>query len=400
MIARTYAAWLAALSLLTVAYHAFIFLLYWEAGAISGALASALATALLVPRLLVATFAGAISDRYGPPVVLAVAAHLGLLATILLVLAGFISGPTNATLVVAAIVTGTLDGILRPAAAAYPARAVQPEAVPQALAAKQTSNQLSQFAGPLLGGALVACGALGGLLALIVGWAAMAVAMLRLRGKCKPASAGMPPTNDAASGAWASPLEGFVTIYRRRSLHIIGLSVVALGAFALPAVTLLLPLMGRERSWTAQESGFAVGAFGAGFVLVAALVVTYPRVRLFGGTVFGVVIATLGLLGISLAPHAIWAALASALVGVGVGFFGTRSAVEIVAQTPSARLSAVQAAMIVLQALPLAIASSVVGPLADWLGASVVAGACAIALVASVGLGLICSMLGARGRAS
>lgn len=401
MLARPYVAWLAAVSLFTVGYHAFAFLLYWEAGATSGAFASSLAAALLAPRLLVVSIAGAISDRFGPPQVLTITAYLGLFATAVLVTAQLVGGPATAVIVSAAIVAGTLDGFVRPAAAAYPARAVKTEVVPRALAAKQTSNQLSQFAGPLIGGLLVAHGVLGGLLALAVGWAAMVITMVRLRGRYATAPARMSRAKAAGSRAWVIPFAGVATIYRKSPLRVIGLSVAALGAFALPAVTLLLPLMGRERGWSAQEAGLAVGGFGAGFVLVAVLVVINPRVRLFGGTMFGVAVAALGLFGISLAPQALWAALASALVGVGVGFFGTRSATEIVAQSPSDRLSAVQAAMILLQALPLLIASSVVGPLADWLGAARVVGACAIALAACVAVGLvICSTREARGRAS
>jgi Major Facilitator Superfamily len=331
-----------------------------------------------VPQTLFLLVAGAVVDRVGPRVVL-LATDAVLLAGVGAAAVAAVSlGPSPVLLGGLAVLFGTVTAASYPAAGALPARLVEPDALPRALAWRNAGQQLAGLAGSPLGGPLLA---LGGLAAALGADAAtflpvLAVTFL-LRPRTAPESTRRHLAVEAADGlraAWDAPA------LRR----VLGLYAVA-GGFTLPVETLLVPLLAREQGWSAAAAGVVAGGLPAGMLAGAVAFARLGTLRRTGsGAAAGLAVtaAGVGLLAVPAVPVAI---ASTALAGLGLAAFIAHAGPAIVASSPPTHLGRVQAVRVLVQSVTLTATTVLLGLLASA-GVGVALACVAVALAGGAGL--------------
>jgi hypothetical protein len=223
---KHYRVWLGgtAASLLTSQIMAFG--LIWTAAGQGGAFAGAALTAVVLPRVLLLLYGGALADRIGARRVMITSDVTMAAATMTLGTAILALGPQPWLLLAAALTTGIVDAFYLPSSSSMPRRLVPAPALARALSARQAIGQVAVFAGPPAGGLIAATTGLAAAAFLnTLTYLLMAVILIRLRfhhpadpatpdglppqratGPAAPSPAGLPP--QPVPGA-ASPPGGF-----------------------------------------------------------------------------------------------------------------------------------------------------------------------------------------------
>src|SRR4051794_29574971 len=151
-------AWVAAATVSQLGDAVLYFALGWSASAYGGTAAGAVLTAVIVPRTLLMLLGGAIADRVGPRRVMIIADALMLTISVLAAAVALTVGTPLWLLVAIAATLGLTSSFYFPAAGSLPARLVEPELLPRALALRNAGSQAASLGGGPLGGLLVALG--------------------------------------------------------------------------------------------------------------------------------------------------------------------------------------------------------------------------------------------------
>jgi len=202
----------------------------------SPAAAGAVASVEVVGRVLVRFVSGALVDRWSRRKVLVIANVVAALAFALGALASFSGWLHLPVLLAVALIAGTTEAFIQPAAAAALRTVVPKQQLPVALARMQARDHAAQLVGPPLGGALFA---LAHGLPLAVDAATYAVFAVACISLSTPMRAVMATTGRV----WADARAGFSYVWKQRTVRAIltwgGLFNFATG-FVFVALTLRL----------------------------------------------------------------------------------------------------------------------------------------------------------------
>ncbi|MDT0318280.1 MFS transporter [Streptomyces millisiae] len=380
---RAFLVWLAGTRVSLLGGAALFFGLGWAASEHGGRTAALVLTAVTLPRTVLLLVGGALGDRLGPRRVMVVGDAVMLAATLALAVASHRLGTPAWLLVAAAAVVGAVDAFYLPAAGAMPRLLVGREQLPRALAMTQAGTQAAQLLGAPLGAVLVAAaGVTAVALADAASFALVLVVLLCVRPAFDVARAA------GEGGVLGEAVEGVRLAAGDRLLRSALLLTMAAAGVLLPVVSLLTPLLVRERGWGAGAAGLVAGAEALGMIAVSLAVSRWGPLRRTGtGAALGLVVAAAGTAGMAGAPVAGAAVACGVVAGAGAGAFAAHIAPLVMGATPDTHLSRIQAVLGLVQSLALVIAHNALGALADAVGAAAATGV-------SAGAGLLAGLAG------
>ncbi|MGY3200478.1 MFS transporter [Streptomyces sp. TE5632] len=378
---RSYLWWLVGILVSLVGNAVFYFALGWAAGAYGGGVAGLVLSAVTLPRVLLLLVGGAVGDRVSARrVLLAGDAAMLVFSLGLAALAHHLGAPPW-LLIATGIAVGVVDAFYLPASGSMPRRLVAEAQLPRALSLRQVGGQVINTGGGPLGGVLVGLAGLAGAAvfnAFTFAFTLIVLAIIRPRYEAvrSPRTAGLlKEAMDGVRVAFAHPV-------LRPGLCLTGFAA----GFLLPVLSLLVPLLAREREWGAGAAGLVIGAQGVGMVAITLVVVKRgPLGRPGLLSASALVLAGAGVLALASAPGTAGAVTAGLIIGVGNGAFSAHIAPLVLAAAPESHLSRVQAVLVLVQSLALLLMNNVLGTFVDLEGATVVLVACAVMLV---GVGL------------
>lgn len=378
----SYLLWLVGILASLLGNSLFYFALGWQASAHGGAIAGLVLTAITLPRVLLLLIGGAVGDRVSARRVLIAGDAAMLVFSVALAAAAYHLGAPPWLLLTAGVAVGVADAFYLPASGSMPRRLVNPDQLPRALALRQAGGQLVAVGGGPLGGVLVGlAGLAGAALVNAVTFAAVLMLLIVIR----PRYGGPPPP--AGSGvvrdAFDSLRVGFRDPLLRPGLTMTG----AAAAFLLPVLSLLVPLLARAEGWGAEAAGLILGAQSVGMLVVTLAVARRgPLGRPGLLSAWGLLTASVGVLGLALAPTAAVALGAAVVLGLGSGLFAAHIGPLILGTTPETHLSRIQALLTLVQSLASLVMLNVLGTVVEHRGAVVAVVICA---VATSGAGLL-----------
>ncbi|WP_018791070.1 MFS transporter [Salinispora arenicola] len=383
---RRYWIWLGGVTLSLLGSQIMAFGMTWVAAGWGGAFAGAVLTAINLPRVALLLFGGALADRIGAWRVMIMSDFTMATATVVLGAAVLVLGVQPWLLLAAALVIGVVDAFYLPSSGSMPRRLVSQPALARAMSARQAIGQLATFAGPSMGGLIVAAAGLAAAAFLNAAtFVVMAVIMVGLRPRSTPADtpppAGGSSLRRSADGlrvAWSDPL-------LRPALGLIA----AAAGFLLPVSGLLIPLLATQRQWSAATGGVLAGAIALGIVVVAVIVTAAGAFRRPGvAAASGLALAASAVLALVATNNPVAAVAVAAMVGIGSGVFTTHVGPLILGATPSTHLARVQSVLVLAQSLPLLLTNNVLGSLNDLYNVNVVLAVCSVLLMLAAVLGV------------
>ncbi|MBQ1049000.1 MFS transporter [Micromonospora sp. C51] len=365
-----YRVWLGGSALSLVGVQAMAFAMAWSAAGQGARIAALVPTAIVLPRVLLLLVGGAVADRFGAWLVLLASNAAMVAVTVALAAVTWSPLDLRLPLLVAALAIGTVDAFQLPSSGSMPRRLVPPEVLARAMSARQLVGQFAMFTGPPLGGVLLGmAGLAGAALANTATFLAMLAVLLVVRPAAeRPPNTGQGhvPSLDAGvargRSTMSAALDGLRLAWSVPVLRVALLVTGVAAGFLLPVGTLLVPLLARQRDWSASATGAVVAAMALGTAAVAV------GVLLRGGSSrpaavagIGLLVAAAGVVALAVARAPLPAVLAGVLVGVGSGCFATHVAPLVLAATPLTHLARVQSVLVLAQSLPLLVTANAFG---------------------------------------
>lgn len=222
-------------------------------------------TALMLPMMLFALPAGAVSDMFDRRLVCIAALSLALIGAITLSGLSFAGLLTPWLLLGFCFIVGTSMALFSPAWQASVAEQVPPSALPSAIALNGISYNVARSFGPAIGGVIVAAfGTISAFIANAVAYVPLLIVLLLWKRKQEPARL-------APETFWRAILSGlsFIRYSTNHRLFVFRTAVFGLIGGAAPALT---PLVARELlQGAATVYGLLLGAFGMGAVAGAVI---------------------------------------------------------------------------------------------------------------------------------
>lgn len=351
--ARGFRLWLAASTASVFGDSVTFFAIGWAAAGFGADAASLVLTVEGIPLAVLVLAGGVLADRIGIRRTMAAcdAAMVLLMAAFAV---GAIGGAELWLLVGVGALSGTIQALRRPAEGVFP-RLFGAEHLDRRMALVGSAHQVARAAGPAAGGFLIGHGGLpltAGLDAAT--FALVLVALLVIRPPYEPA-------REAGQGSvWRSLADGARAAVRTPGVVPVLVAITGLAATVLPLVMLALPLAGRDRGWTAAQTGLVSGAWVAGGLLVTLAVARWgaPRAPV---AVSGPALAAGGVLLLAVRTE-IWAGiLAIGLVGVGTTMLTTYLFPAYVARTPPEMLARFSSLIQLAQTGPVLLATPLLG---------------------------------------
>jgi MFS family permease len=268
-----------------------------------------------IPSAVVAPFAAMLADRFPRERVMLAADLIRMVLLAGTSLAVFVSAPAAVVYVFAGTVAVVSTAFQPAQAALLPSLAGQPSELTAANIASSTIESVGSFAGPALGGLLLAVTSTGFVFALTAGtflWSALNIARI-------PASDALPEGEREREGGFGrQALAGFETILRTPDLRIVvGLyaaQTLVAGALNVLIVVSALELLGLGNA----GPGVLNSAVGVGGLLGAAVALGLVGRRRLGGTLaLGLVLWGAPLVLIGVWPSTTSALAFLAVVGIG-----------------------------------------------------------------------------------
>lgn len=247
-------------------------------------------------------------------------------------------------LAVVAAVLGTVQALRSPSAGSAVRLFVDDEQLTPALAATGTLSQLLTLASPALAGVLVSVGGLAACAAVLV--AAEAASAL-VFGLVRPP---LSPEPAAAFSVWRQMVDGLGLVAHRRQVRQLLVSLALVAGAALPLLSVLIPLVARDRGWTAHEAGLMVTGWTAGSILVGFVVSgRRPGGPPRGPLLAGPVMAALGCVVLGAAPWSWLAVAGMVVVGAGVRIYTSAAAPRLLTLAPRDMAARLQSILLVVQ---------------------------------------------------
>lgn len=268
-------------------------------------------TALMLPIMLIALPAGALSDMFDRRIVCIAALSLALLGAIGLCVVTTMGLLTPPILLGFCFVVGSGMAVFGPAWQASVSEQVPPEALPSAIALNGISYNVARSFGPAIGGVVVASvGAIGAFVANAVFYVPLLIVLILWKRVHEPARL-------APETFWRAIVSGarFIRYAPSHRLFILRTIVFGLIGGVVPA---LMPLIARELlQGGAPVYGVLLGAFGIGAV-IGAVILPWMRQRLSTETSsrLSAVVMGLAILTIAFSRNDMLTALALLVAGV------------------------------------------------------------------------------------
>jgi MFS family permease len=372
---RPFGVWLGAATLSTLGDAVSFFALGWTAAAHGAGAASLVLTAESLPLCLLILVGGLVADRLGVRRTMAACdAAMVVVMTVLAVCA--VRGVPLWGLVAVALAAGTASALRRPAEGVFPRLfAATDDELARTMAATATAAQLARVAGPTVGGLLVGAGGLSLTSAVdAVSFALVLAVLLVVR----------PPGEHLQVRAEQRPLghalaETFRTAARTPGVPALLATVVGLAVTVLPLVMLCLPLLGRERGWSAGQTGVVSAAWLVGGAAVT-LVVARRGLPGTAAAGLGPLLAAAAVVALAATDEVLVAAGAMVAVGVGTTLLTSRLMPTFVVATPPTMLARFQALIGLAQTGPVLLATPALGVVASHGGVTAALAAVAVGL--------------------
>ncbi|MEV5199362.1 MFS transporter [Streptomyces sp. NPDC053720] len=268
-----------------------------------------------LPRAVLMLGGGVVADRFGPRRVAVVSDAVRCAVILAVAVAVMSTSPGVWLLVAVALVFGVVDAVFMPAVGALPARLTSPGQLARVQGMRGLSIRLSNAAGPILAGSVLAIGgAAGAFTAAGVLFAVSLVVLLTVR----IAIPGEVPRRTLVRRDLG---DGLRYVRRHRMLAplvtVIGLSEMC---FSGPVATGLV-LLADERGWGALGMGWVASAFSLGGAAAGLLLTVSPRIPRAGPAMSAALLVTAaGTVALGQAPSLPVAVLSGALIGLTSGF--------------------------------------------------------------------------------
>ncbi|MEW1698021.1 MFS transporter [Streptomyces sp. NPDC091278] len=348
----------------------------------SPAQVTAVSLTLTLPWLLVALHIGVIVDRFDRRRLLWGANGMRLPAMGWLTVSAVTGGLTLGQLFAAGVILGVADVLASTSASALVPAAVPPAGRQRAnvwMVGAETVGQ--EFAGPFIGGLLLAAGTGLALGLISASYAVAALALLLLVGRFRAD----PPAPDAAPVPVNSRIaEGLRFLWRDEVLRTLSL-VVAVLAAVWGAWLALMPLYAKQAMELGpQQYGIVLSALGVGG-LAGTMVVTWVN-RLLGArrAMFADLIGTAAMVALPTLTTNIWAVAGGAFLGgMGGTLWTVNSRTVAQSKVPDEMLGRYDAAARLFSFGAMPLGAALVGLLAELGGMRIAFGAFAVAAAAT-----------------
>ena len=363
----------------------------------------AVSFALGVPVLFLALPVGVLSDRWDRRMLMFVSQFLVLASSVLTAVLIWVGVMTVPWAMVMALFAGVGIAVGQPVRQALIPAVVPPERLMNAITLNSLGQNVSQIAGPALGGAVIALWGIGGsfgLQAILVGIGVLFIIPLRI-----PQRAPAAPVAAMAEGG-PSPLrvmlndifEGFRFItFGNAQIRVLFILLLASALVIMGPWQTLLPRIGQEQLeqgafWTAMLFAF----MGVGTIVSSLILASIPRIANAGGW-FSLTLVIGGSLavGIGLSDSYPLTVLFMALSGFNAGFFMNLNLTLIQSHTPGAVMGRVMAIYTLMLQGGSPFGGLLAGVGAEWLTAGGWFALCGAA-IAAVALGFLITQPGLR----
>ncbi|ONI78507.1 MFS transporter [Kribbella sp. ALI-6-A] len=336
------------------------FAIGWSASHYGGQVAGLVLLLAAAPRAALLLIGGAVGDRFGAPLVLLASCTAMFVVTAALVPATSAVGEPVWLLLTTALVVGVIDAFFLPSSRSMPRLLVPPALIPQALASYQVTGVVFAVTGTAVGGVLVSWAGLTAAAAFdALTFAVMIVVLVVLRKTVDP------PVK-TTTGMFRSIQEGIRMAFGRPQTRALLITMTVAAGLLMPLDALLLPLLARDHGLDAATAGLLVASRSLGVGVIALRILTrgaFPRPGLFAA--LGLLLAGLGLLGLSLFEPLPLTILAGVVSGIGVGTFTGHVLPLLMNSVEQEFQSRLQSVVVLCQSLAIVVMNPVLGTLAD-----------------------------------
>lgn len=337
------------------------FAIGWSASQHGGRVAGLILLFAAAPRAILLLVGGAVGDRFGAPRVLLASCTAMFLVTAALVPATIAVGEPIWLLLILALVVGSIDAFFLPSSRSMPRLLVPPEQVPRALASFQVIGVVFAVSGTAIGGVLVNWAGLTAAAAFdSLTFAAMIVVLILLRGTTAPHGA-------RTTSMFRSIADGVRMAFSRPLTRALLITMTVAAGLLMPLDALLFPLLARSHGWDAATAGLLVASRALGVGVIALRILmrgAFPRPGIFAG--LGLLVAAVGLLGLSLLDPLPLTFAAGVVSGIGVGTFTGHVLPLLMNSVEREYQSRLQSVVVLCQNIALVVMNPVLGSLADW----------------------------------
>ncbi|WP_246187070.1 MFS transporter [Microlunatus speluncae] len=375
------ALWIGGSTVVGTADVMLFFVIAWIASGL-GATASTLINLLIaVPRTVLLVFGGTLSDRFGARRMLIITDSCRVLTVLVATVAIMVVPPGLAWLAVFTLVLGVISAFSMPAASTMPRLFATIDELPKLWAKVSGLAQVGRMIGPPLGGvALVAVGAAGVFVIDLAAAMIMIGVLILVRPPYRlPAE---PSSESVLRQSWAglraaARTPGIPSMYGATAL-------VASGV--LPIVFLCLPLLARERGWTAAATGVVEAGWIAGSLVITLGIARWGILHRIGpAMITGPLLAAVGAGLLAAAPAYAAALVGFVLMGIGTVVYTSHLGPLLLDWTPAGMVSRFQALFVLVQSAPQVVTIAAFGAVAELVGPASATGAAAV-ICAAAGL--------------
>ncbi|HWD80991.1 MAG TPA: MFS transporter [Kribbella sp.] len=355
------------------------FAIGWSATRHGGSVAGLILLLAAAPRAALLLVGGAIGDRYGAPRVLLASCTAMFLVTSALVPASAAVGEPVWLLVILALVVGSIDAFFLPSSRAMPRLLVPPQQVPRALASFQVTGVVFAVSGTAIGGVLVGWAGLkaaGGFDALTFG--VMIIVLITLRKTHRP-------TGRMPTGVVRSIGAGIRVAFGRPLTRALLITMFVAAGLLMPLDALLFPLLARDHGWNATTAGLLIASRSLGVGVIALRILlrgAFPRPGIVAA--LGLLLAAVGLLGLSQLDLLPLTFAAGVVSGVGVGTFTGHVLPLLMNSVEREFQSRLQSIVVLCQNIALMVMNPLLGGLADVNGIGITGVCLGISVLAAL----------------
>jgi MFS family permease len=359
------------------------FAIGWSASQHGGRVAGLILLLAAAPRAALLLVGGAIGDRFGAPRVLLVSCTAMFAVTAALVPATLVAGEPVWLLLSLALVVGVIDAFFLPSSRSMPRLLVPPEQVPRALASFQVTGVVFAVTGTAVGGLLVSWQGLAAASAFdAITFGVMIVVLILLRNT-------ITPPGEMPSGMLRSIAAGIRVAFGRPLTRALLITMTVAAGLLMPLDALLFPLLARDHGWDAATAGLLVASRSLGVGVIALRILmrgAFPRPGVFAA--LGLLVAAVGLFGLSVLEPLPLAFAAGVLSGIGVGTFTGHVLPLLMNSVEREYQSRLQSVVVLCQSLALVVMNPILGGLTDLDGVGIT-GVCLGISIAAALTGLV-----------
>lgn len=375
------ALWIGGTTVVGTADVMLFFVLAWIASGL-GATASTLINLLVaVPRTVLLVFGGTPGDRFGARRMLIITDACRVLTVLAEAIAIMVAPPGLAWLAAVTLALGVISAFSVPVANTMPRLFATIDDLPKLWAKVSGLSQLGRMIGPPLGGvALIAIGAGGVFLVDLAAAMIMIGIMIMVRPPYRL------PTEPATDSVLRQSGAGLRAAVRTPGIPAIYGATALVASGILPIVFLCLPLLARERGWTAATTGVVEAGWIAGSLVITLMIARRGILHRSGpAMISGPLLAALGAGLLAVAPGYPYALVGSVAMGVGTVVFTSHLGPLLLDWTPDGMVSRFQALFVLVQSAPQVLTIAAFGAVADLVG-PVPATGCAAVICAAASL--------------